>query len=37
MGGAFFMVAAKEAGSGIMHIDWNDVCAIYAFVFAVGD
>ncbi|KAG2142183.1 hypothetical protein BD769DRAFT_1349287, partial [Suillus cothurnatus] len=37
MGGAFFMVAAKEAGSGIMHIDWNDVFAIYAFVFAVGD
>jgi hypothetical protein len=37
MGGAFFTVAAKEAGSGITHIDWNDVRAIYAFVFAVGD
>ncbi|KAG2110900.1 uncharacterized protein F5147DRAFT_574195 [Suillus discolor] len=37
MGGAFFTVAAKEAGSGITHLDWNDDRAIFAFVFAVGD
>ncbi|KIK32119.1 hypothetical protein CY34DRAFT_19277 [Suillus luteus UH-Slu-Lm8-n1] len=37
MGGPFFAVAAKEAGSGIVHLDWNDDRAIYAFVFAVGD
>lgn len=37
MGGPFFTVAVKEAGSGIIHIDWNDDRAIYAFVFAVGD
>ncbi|KAG0707024.1 hypothetical protein DFH29DRAFT_871823 [Suillus ampliporus] len=24
MGGPFFAVAAKEAGSGIVHLDWND-------------
>ncbi|KAG1903267.1 uncharacterized protein F5891DRAFT_1185409 [Suillus fuscotomentosus] len=37
MGGAFFTVAAKEAGSGITYIDWNDDHAIYAFVFVVWD
>ncbi|KAG1718690.1 hypothetical protein EDB19DRAFT_1649797, partial [Suillus lakei] len=37
MGGPFFTVAAKEAGSGVTHIDWNNDCAIYAFIFAVGD
>ncbi|KAG1724816.1 uncharacterized protein EDB91DRAFT_1002403, partial [Suillus paluster] len=37
MGGPFFAVAAKEAGSGIVHLDWNDDKVIYAFVFAVGD
>ncbi|KAG1737483.1 uncharacterized protein EDB91DRAFT_1249614 [Suillus paluster] len=31
MGGPFFAVAAKEAGSGIMHLDWNDDKVIYAF------
>lgn len=37
MGGPFFTIAAKEAGSGVIHIDWNDDRAVYAFVFAVGD
>ena len=37
MGGAFFAIAAKETGSGVVHIDWNDDRAIYAFLFAVGD
>lgn len=37
MGGPFFAVAVKEAGSGVVHIDWNDKRCIYAFVFAVGD
>ncbi|KAG1860556.1 hypothetical protein C8R48DRAFT_673767 [Suillus tomentosus] len=37
MGGPFFTVAAKEAGSGITHLDWNDDRAIFAFIFAVGD
>ncbi|KAG2747933.1 hypothetical protein P692DRAFT_20875242 [Suillus brevipes Sb2] len=37
MGGPFFTVAAKESGSGVVHIDWNDDRALYAFIFAVGD
>ncbi|KAG2116969.1 hypothetical protein DEU56DRAFT_748143 [Suillus clintonianus] len=37
IGGPFFAVAAKEAGSGIMHLDWNNDKMIYTFVFAVGD
>lgn len=37
MGGPFFAIAAKESGSGVVHIDWNDDRALYAFVFAVGD
>ncbi|KAG1769917.1 hypothetical protein EV702DRAFT_1250013 [Suillus placidus] len=37
MGGPFFAVAVKEAGSGVVHLDWNDNKAIYAYVFAVGD
>jgi hypothetical protein len=37
MGGPFFTIAAKESGSGVVHIDWNDDKALYAFVFAVGD
>ncbi|KAG2063698.1 hypothetical protein BDR04DRAFT_953995, partial [Suillus decipiens] len=36
-GGAFFAVAVKEGGSGLVHIDWHDSHAIWAFVFAVGD
>jgi hypothetical protein len=36
-GGAFFAVAVKEEGSGLVHIDWHDNHAIWAFVFAVGD
>ncbi|KAG1779877.1 hypothetical protein EV702DRAFT_965198 [Suillus placidus] len=36
-GGAFFAVAVKEGGSGLVHIDWHDCHAIWAFVFAVGD
>ncbi|KAG1740810.1 uncharacterized protein EDB91DRAFT_1052877 [Suillus paluster] len=37
MGGSFFAVAVKEFGSGVVHIDWNDSCALYAYIFAVGD
>ncbi|KAG1838351.1 hypothetical protein C8R48DRAFT_680129 [Suillus tomentosus] len=37
MGGPFFTIAVKESGSGVVHIDWNDDKALYAFVFAVGD
>lgn len=37
MEGPFFTIAVKEAGSGLVHIDWNDHPTMYAFVFAVGD
>ncbi|KAG2149150.1 hypothetical protein DEU56DRAFT_752822 [Suillus clintonianus] len=37
MGGPFFALAVKESGSGLIHIDWNDNRAIYAYIFAVGD
>jgi hypothetical protein len=36
-GGAFFAVAVKEGSSGLVHIDWHDWHAIWAFVFAIGD
>jgi hypothetical protein len=37
MGGPFFAVATKEAGSGITYLNWNVDWAIYAFIFMVGD
>jgi hypothetical protein len=37
MGGPFFALAVKESGSGLIHIDWNDNRAIFAYIFAVGD
>ncbi|KAG2150790.1 hypothetical protein DEU56DRAFT_688069, partial [Suillus clintonianus] len=33
----FFAVTIKEAGSSVMHLDWNDNRAIYTYIFAVGD
>jgi hypothetical protein len=37
MGGPFFALTVKEAGSGVVHLDWNDNRVIYAYIFAVGD
>jgi hypothetical protein len=33
MGRPFFALAVKEAGSGVVHLDWNDNRAIYTYIF----
>jgi hypothetical protein len=32
-----FAVTVKEGGSRLIHINWHDCHAIWAFVFAIGD
>ncbi|KAG2116857.1 hypothetical protein BD769DRAFT_1390944 [Suillus cothurnatus] len=36
-GGSVFAVTVKEGGSQLIHINWHDCHAIWAFVFAIGD
>ncbi|KAG2751389.1 hypothetical protein P692DRAFT_201662883, partial [Suillus brevipes Sb2] len=35
MGGPFFALAVKEAGLGVVHLDWNDNRTIYVYIFTV--